>query len=97
MTEVSVGAIIAPAASLGSDRGPVLLDLRFDGDAGVLISSWIIGWLLSGLGIIGNEGIRAGIRTVITNDVVRGIARDHDHDRCLPIGTINLDFERPVF
>lgn len=96
VTGISAGAIIAPFAYLGPDYDQVLRELIFDRDNENLISLRIIGGLIDGLGIVDSNRIRARIRRIITADVVRRIAAEHDRGRRLLIGTTNLDAERPV-
>ena len=97
VTGISAGALIAPFAFLGSDFDDELTEFTVEGSTDSLVTVQIATALLDGVGLLDNSKLRQKLRGLITEDVVRAIAAEHDRGRRLLIGTTNLDAQRPVY
>jgi len=97
VTGISAGALIAPFAFLGPDYDDELREFTLDGSTDTLVTFQIFAGLLDGVGLIDNSKLVQKLRGLITANVVRAIAAEHDRGRRLLIGTTNLDAQRPVY
>jgi predicted patatin/cPLA2 family phospholipase len=97
VTGISAGALIAPFAFLGPDYDKELMEFTLEGSTDTLVTFQILAGLLDGVGLIDNSKLWQKLRGLITPDVVRSIAREHEKGRRLLIGTTNLDAQRPVY
>lgn len=96
VTGISVGALIAPFAFLGSAYDQRLLEafeyLVADNESG----NGVIGVLFGAAGLESSAPIARTIETIITAETLQEIGKLHKKGRRLLIGTTNLDVERPV-
>ncbi len=93
---ISVGALIAPFAFLGSDYDKQLVE-AFDHLATTRKrGAGIIGVLFGAGGIESSEPIADAIESIINETTLPLFAAEHKKGRRLLIGTTNLDAEKPV-
>jgi predicted acylesterase/phospholipase RssA len=93
---VSVGALIAPFAFVGSQYDPLLEEL-FKGDATAgLISPENPLKIVGGASLLDSAPLRRMIKRFATPDLLAQIAIEHRRGRRLIIVTTNLDAQRPV-
>ena len=97
VTGISAGALIAPFAFLGPEYDEELREFTIEGSTDSLVTVQILSGLLDGVGLVDNSKLRQKLRGLITEEVVRAIAAEHDKGRRLLIGTTNLDAQRPVY
>ncbi len=97
VTGISAGALIAPFAFLGSDYDDDMRSFTVESSADTLITVQLVRGILDGVGLIDNSKLQRRLRGLITPDVVRKIAAEHERGRRLFIGTTNLDAQRPVY
>ena len=98
VTGVSVGALIAPFAFLGSDYDATVERLFMSSETEEVAQSanLFTGLLRQSLGINPRRPLDRLLAGMIDSDFVAAIARQHALGRRLFIGTTNLDAERPV-
>lgn len=94
VTGVSTGALIAPLAFLGTDYDADLKRLYTSESATQIYK--ILPLFLWSKAAATSDPLRKQIRTVINQDLLSQIAREHRRGRRLYIGTTNLDTQRPV-
>ena len=96
VTGISIGALIAPFAFLGEEYDPALRILFTDFDTSRLVVLRPFRLLFGALGVIDNEPLRATLRSLVDEAMLRRVAEEHDKGRTLLIGTTNIDAGRPV-
>lgn len=96
VTGISVGALIAPFAFLGSAYDQRLLEAFEYLIAGNKGGNSFLGVLFGSPGLESSEPIARAIETIITAETLVEIGALHKTGRRLLIGTTNLDAERPV-
>lgn len=96
VTGISVGALIAPMAFLGSEYDEHLTAAfrMITGTAST--GPGVLGLLLGADSLESNASIQRAITTIITPEIVEKIAAAHKTGRRLLVGTTNLDAERPI-
>lgn len=95
VTGISAGALIAPFAFLGPDYDDEMHRFVVEGSTDDLVAAQIFSGLIDGIGLFDNAKLRRKLRGMITPDVVRAIAAEHDKGRRLLVGTTDLDAQRP--
>jgi len=93
---ISVGALIAPFAFLGSDYDANLLAAFDHLSTSRERGAGVIGVLFGAGGIESSGPIQDAIATIINEKTLAIIAAEHNKGRRLLIGTTNLDAEKPV-
>ena len=96
VTGISVGAIIAPLAFLGSRHDTALRQAMAMLSRQPKSSGGLLSVAFGGSSMISNDTLRQAIETVIDAQVLRSIAEAHRNGRRLYVGTTNLDAQRPV-
>lgn len=96
VTGISVGALIAPFAFLGSEYDQRLLDAFEYLTSGNQSGSGVLGVIFGAAGLESSKPIARAIETIITSETLVEIGKQHKKGRRLLIGTTNLDVERPV-
>lgn len=96
VTGISAGALIAPFAFLGPGHDDVLRRFTFEAAREPLFNFRILSGLIDGIGLLDTTPLERRLRKLITPEVVRQIAAEHDKGRRLIVGTTNLDAQRPV-
>jgi predicted acylesterase/phospholipase RssA len=96
VTGISIGALIAPFAFLGTDYDPALRKLFTEFDTSDVLIFRPFALLFGALGLIDTAPLRATIRTLVDEEMLRRVAAEHRKGRRLLIGTTNIDAGRPV-
>lgn len=96
VTGVSVGAIIAPMAFLGSEYDDRLEDMAKSATNDNLYRMRWWTQALTGDSVADTEPLRRFIQRYYDEEVLRAIAVEHSKGRRLLIATTNLDADRPV-
>ena len=95
VTGISVGALAAPFAFLGSAYDPVLRHLATSIGPRDVLRARTIGALL-GDGLASTDPLARLLAKYVTPELLREIAREHEKGRDLHIATTNLDAARQV-
>lgn len=96
VTGISVGAIIAPLAFLGTNYDQRLHEVYLALSGASNPKANFLSALLGGSAILDNGPIRNAIDKAVDQDILDQIALAHRQGRRLYIGTTNLDAQRPV-
>lgn len=96
VTGISIGALIAPFAFIGSDYDAALRILFTDFDTSELVVLRPFRLLFGALGVIDNAPLRQTMRRLVDQEMLRKVAEAHDSGRTLLIGTTNIDAGRLV-
>jgi predicted patatin/cPLA2 family phospholipase len=96
VTGISVGAIMAPLAFLGSSQDARLMKVYQSLSTETNPKTNFLAALLGADAILDNSPIRAAIQTAVDQDVLDQIGKAHREGRRLYVGTTNLDAQRPV-
>jgi predicted acylesterase/phospholipase RssA len=96
VTGISIGALIAPFAFLGPDYDPALRSLFTEFDTSRVLIFQPFALLFGALGLIDTAPLRATIRSLVDEEMLRRVAEEHRKGRRLLIGTTNIDAGRPV-
>ncbi len=96
VTGISVGAIIAPLAFLGSSYDDRLQAVYMSLSAAANPKPNFISALFGTTSILDNAPIRAAIAQAVDDTVLDRIGEAHRQGRRLYVGTTNLDAQRPV-
>jgi hypothetical protein len=96
VTGISVGALIAPLAFLGSNYDSRLTQIFADLATAKMRGPGLIAAFLGAPAIADNKPIVEAIEHIIDASTLDAIAQEHLAGRRLLIGTTNLDAERPV-
>ncbi|QJB56148.1 patatin-like phospholipase family protein [Pseudodesulfovibrio sp. zrk46] len=94
---VSTGALIAPFAFLGPEYDNLVEMFYTTFDTDKIAKMRPIGSALAGDSLMTTEPLRHQLKTFVTAEVIRKIAKAHRKGRRLFIGTTNLDEMRPVY
>lgn len=96
VTGISIGALIAPFAFLGPEYDPALRILFTEFDTSGLVVLRPFRLLFGALGVIDNAPLRATLRSLVDDAMLKRVAAAHEAGRTLLIGTTNIDAGRPV-
>lgn len=96
VTGISVGAIIAPLAFLGSEHDQRLHDVYLALSAASNPKANFLSALLGGSALLDNAPVKAAIGKAVDQEILDQIAAAHREGRRLYVGTTNLDAQRPV-
>ncbi|WEJ57123.1 patatin-like phospholipase family protein [Devosia sp. FJ2-5-3] len=96
VTGISVGAIIAPLAFLGTPYDEKLKLVFSSLTEATNPAADFISAVFGAPSILSNAPLRAAIATVVDERVLTDIAKAHRDGRRLYVGTTNLDAQRPV-
>jgi len=95
---VSTGALIAPAAFLGSSYDKVIRDIYTNVSNVDIIKQNLTEFLFGGRpSLLDTQPLRAVLSGAVTKEALDSCAREHDKGRRLYIATTNLDARRLVF
>ncbi|MFA6321827.1 MAG: patatin-like phospholipase family protein [Candidatus Omnitrophota bacterium] len=97
VTGVSTGALIAPAAFLGSDYDDIIKDIYTNiSDADIMKRNLIEFFFNGQPSLLDTQPLRHLLNKVVTKDIIAAVAREHAKGRRLYIATTNLDARRLV-
>src|SRR5690606_17541771 len=96
VTGISVGAIMAPLAFLGSSYDDRLKVVFSSLTEATNPAADFISAVFGAPSILSNAPVLSAIRQVVDEKVLNDIAKAHREGRRLYIGTTNLDAQRPV-
>jgi len=97
VTGVSTGALIAPAAFLGSSYDKVIRDIYTNiSDADIAKQNLIEFFLQGRPSLLDTQPLRGVLREAVTKELVDAVAREQARGRRLYVATTNLDARRLV-
>ncbi|MBN9335294.1 patatin-like phospholipase family protein [Devosia sp.] len=96
VTGISVGAIIAPLAFLGTSQDGRLMEVYRSLTTATNPKTNFLAALLGSSSILDNAPIRAAIEKAVDQEILDLIAKAHREGRRLYVGSTNLDAQRPV-
>jgi predicted acylesterase/phospholipase RssA len=96
VTGISVGALIAPFAFLGSDHDHALRTIFTELDTTDVAQLQVVRALFGALALARTDPLRAQIERFVDDAMLAEIAAAHRRGRRLLIGTTNIDAARPV-
>ena len=94
---VSVGAIVAPFAFLGSKYDDLLREMTFSATDNNAFRKKLPTAVLTGGSLADNDPLRHYLGRYVDGDLLRSIAAEHVKGRRLYVATTNLDACRPVY
>lgn len=97
VTGVSTGALIAPAAFLGSSYDKVIQNIYTNISNADIAKQNLIEFFFEGRpSLLDTQPLRGVLRNTVTKEVLDAVAREHARGRRLYIATTNLDAKRLV-
>jgi predicted acylesterase/phospholipase RssA len=96
VTGISVGALVAPFAFLGSDDDDELRAIFTGLDTPDIAELRLFSALFGALSLARTDPLRAQIERFVDDDFLARIAAEHRKGRRLLVGTTNIDAARPV-
>ncbi len=96
VTGISVGALIAPFAFLGSDEDAALRQIFTTLDTADVAELQLFRALFGAPSLARTEPLRRQIARFVDADFLDRIASEHERGRRLLVGTTNIDAARPV-
>jgi len=97
VTGVSTGALIAPAAFLGSGYDGIIKDIYTNISDADIMKRDFIQFIFEGRpSLLDTQPLRRVLKRTVTMDVMRAVAKAHAEGRRLYIATTNLDARRMV-
>lgn len=96
VTGISVGAITAPLAFLGSNYDGRLYEVYQALSAATNPKTNFLSAIFGGTAIVNNAPVKAAIEMAVDQQILDQIGAEHRAGRRLYVGTTNLDAQRPV-
>ena len=97
VTGVSTGALISPAAFLGSDYDGIIKDIYTNISDADIMKRDLLQFIFEGRpSLMDTQPLRRVLKRTVTMDIMRAVARAHAEGRRLYIATTNLDAKRMV-
>jgi hypothetical protein len=96
VTGISTGSLIAPFAFLGPEYDEVIKTVYTEVSARDIYDRRSIWAAIFNDALLDTRPLRELIGRYVTEDLLQHIAREYEHGRFLLIGTVDLDFQRPV-
>ncbi|QFU76297.1 patatin [Halioglobus maricola] len=96
VTGISIGALTAPFAFLGSDYDPVLTEIYTTLDSSSIFEFRSVFRVLGQDSLANTAPMQRTLETYVDDDVIEALAREYHRGRRLQIGTTNLDAGRSV-